>query len=195
MLKIGEFARQARVTVKALRHYARLGLFKPAWVDRFSGYRYYTPQQFPRLERIREMQTLGFSLEQIKGMLDHELNAERLCELLTRKRLEVIQRLRQEENRVLQVETRLAQAQERTGMFINVGKEKNMDPKLLTKPAMVVVGMRYQGKNANWVYLPSTGWIWKFTRMNLRISRRTRSFTFTYRSKRQCRLEAVARSW
>lgn len=42
MYKIGEFAKAGQVTVKALRHYASLGLLRPGWVDRFSGYRYYT---------------------------------------------------------------------------------------------------------------------------------------------------------
>ncbi|MCP4423014.1 MAG: MerR family DNA-binding transcriptional regulator, partial [Chloroflexi bacterium] len=41
MLKIGEFAQEADVTVKTLRHYGKLGLLKPAWIDRFTGYRYY----------------------------------------------------------------------------------------------------------------------------------------------------------
>lgn len=149
MLRIGEFARRAGVTVKTLRHYARLGLLRPAWVDRFSGYRFYTSDQLPRLERIRQMQELGFSLEQIKSMLDHESNAALFCELLTRKRLEVIQRLRLEENRLARVESHLAEAQKQTPAWGDSVKEKMMDVKLLTKPAMVVVGMRYQGKNAN----------------------------------------------
>jgi DNA-binding transcriptional MerR regulator len=42
MLKIGEFAWLAQVTVETLRHYDRLGLLKPDHLDRFTGYRYYT---------------------------------------------------------------------------------------------------------------------------------------------------------
>ncbi|MBM3759767.1 MAG: MerR family DNA-binding transcriptional regulator [Acidobacteria bacterium] len=38
MFAIGEFSRLARVTVKTLRHYDEAGLFKPAHVDRDSGY-------------------------------------------------------------------------------------------------------------------------------------------------------------
>ncbi len=49
MLKMGDFAKLARVSVKTLRHYGKLGLLKPAWVDRFTGYRYYALEQLPRL--------------------------------------------------------------------------------------------------------------------------------------------------
>lgn len=149
MLKIGAFARQAHVTVKTLRHYARLGLLKPAWVDRFSGYRFYTLDQFSRLEHIREMQALGFTLEQIKGMLEQDLNTQRWRELLTRKRIEVIQKLRSEEVRLQQVEILLAQTQSQTLSTNPIQKERSMEAQFVTKPAMVVVGMRYQGKNAN----------------------------------------------
>jgi DNA-binding transcriptional MerR regulator len=38
MLKIGDFSKLARVTVKALRYYDELGLLKPVNVDRFTDY-------------------------------------------------------------------------------------------------------------------------------------------------------------
>ena len=37
MLKIGDFSKLARVTVKALRYYDELGLLKPVSVDQFTG--------------------------------------------------------------------------------------------------------------------------------------------------------------
>ena len=45
MLRIGEFSRLARVSVKALRLYDRLGLLKPARTDELSGYWYYSGEQ------------------------------------------------------------------------------------------------------------------------------------------------------
>lgn len=149
MLKIGEFARQANVTVKTLRHYARLGLLRPALVDRFTSYRYYSPDQFARLAQIKEMQSLGFSLDQIRLILERGTHQALLQELLTRKRVEVIQRLRAEEDRLSRLEERLAKVhQEQPGKTIS-RKEMEMEGKLITKPAMVVVGMRYQGDNAH----------------------------------------------
>ena len=53
MLKIGDFAKLSRMSVKTLRYYDEMGLLKPAQVDRFTGYRYYSFDQLPRLNRNR----------------------------------------------------------------------------------------------------------------------------------------------
>lgn len=42
MFKIGEFSQFTHISVKMLRHYDDLGLLKPAQVDRWTGYRYYS---------------------------------------------------------------------------------------------------------------------------------------------------------
>ena len=52
MFKIGEFSKFSQVTVKTLRYYDQIGLLKPAEIDRFTGYRYYSASQLPRLHRI-----------------------------------------------------------------------------------------------------------------------------------------------
>ncbi len=82
MFKIGDFSRLTRVTVKALRHYDRLGLLKPDHIDATSGYRYYTAAQLPRLERLLALKELGFALEQVGRLLDADLSAGQLRQLL-----------------------------------------------------------------------------------------------------------------
>jgi DNA-binding transcriptional MerR regulator len=52
MIKIGDFSKLAHVTVKTLHHYGELGLLPPAHIDRYTGYRYYSLEQLPRLNRI-----------------------------------------------------------------------------------------------------------------------------------------------
>jgi len=52
MLKIGEFSKLVQVSVPTLRYYDQVGLLKPVEVDRFTGYRYYSASQLPRLNRI-----------------------------------------------------------------------------------------------------------------------------------------------
>lgn len=39
MLKIGEFSKLSRVSVRMLRHYDDIGLLTPAYIDRFTDYR------------------------------------------------------------------------------------------------------------------------------------------------------------
>jgi predicted transcriptional regulator YdeE/DNA-binding transcriptional MerR regulator len=109
VLKIGDFSRLAHVTVKTLRHYGKVGLLKPVWIDRFSGYRYYSLQQLSRLNRIMALKDLGFTLEQIPPMLDSSLPIDRLRSILKRKQEELAQQVLNEQARLAQVEERLKQ--------------------------------------------------------------------------------------
>lgn len=49
MLKIGEFSKLSRVSVRMLRHYDEIGLLPPASIDSATGYRYYSEDQLPVL--------------------------------------------------------------------------------------------------------------------------------------------------
>ena len=67
-LKIGEFSRLMQVTVKTLRHYEQKELLLPDEVDEWTGYRYYSIDQMQRLNTIRDLQRLGFTLDEIKEL-------------------------------------------------------------------------------------------------------------------------------
>ena len=71
-LSIGEFSKLMQTTVKTLRHYEQMGLLMPHEVDEWTGYRYYSIEQMQRLQSIRDLQRLGFSLEEIKDLLDDD---------------------------------------------------------------------------------------------------------------------------
>jgi MerR family transcriptional regulator, thiopeptide resistance regulator len=66
--RIHDFAELAGVTVKTLRHYDRLGLLKPKRTD--AGYRLYADADLERLEQIIALKFLGFSLRQVKDILE-----------------------------------------------------------------------------------------------------------------------------
>lgn len=109
MFRIGDFSRFSRVSVKMLRHYDELGLLKPAHVDPFTGYRYYTADQLPRLNRIIALKDLGFSLDQIGALLDDDLTPDQIRGLLKLRQAEIQTRLEDERSRLARVETRLRQ--------------------------------------------------------------------------------------
>ena len=69
-LKIGEFSQLMQVTVKTLRHYEQKGLLLPETVDEWTGYRYYSIDQMQKLQAIRDLQNLGFSLDEIKDLFE-----------------------------------------------------------------------------------------------------------------------------
>ncbi|MFC2024752.1 MerR family transcriptional regulator [Chloroflexota bacterium] len=109
MLKIGDFSRLSRVTVKALRYYDEIGLLKPAMVDRFNGYRYYSVDQLPRLNRIVVLKNLGLSLDEVAQLVSDNLSAAHIRQLLHVKQAEIRQRLSDENQRLGQVEEWLKQ--------------------------------------------------------------------------------------
>jgi effector-binding domain-containing protein len=84
-------------------------LLKPAWIDRYTGYRYYALDQLPRLNRILALKDLGFSLEQIRHILRADLAGAELRGMLRLKRAEVEQQVLAEQARLARVEARLHQ--------------------------------------------------------------------------------------
>ena len=107
MIKIGDFARLSQVSVVTLRYYDEMDLLKPVKVETFTGYRYYSADQLPRLNRILALKDLGFSLEQIKLMLADGLTLVQLRGMLEIQRSEVEKRLSDEQKRLVRIEARL----------------------------------------------------------------------------------------
>ena len=114
MLRIGEVAAFFGVSVKALRVYERIGILRPARVDPRTGYRLYAPDQVRHLDAILELRELGFSLAEIKGLLQSELSPQGYMELLTHKKLAWQEQMDQAQARIDAIEEiidRLAHAQ------------------------------------------------------------------------------------
>jgi DNA-binding transcriptional MerR regulator len=109
MFRIGEFAQIAQVSGRQLRFYDQIGLLRPARTDPQTGYRYYSIQQLPRLNRILALKELGFSLDQIGPLLGNEISLTELRGMLTMKRAQVEHLLGEEEARLRHIESRIAQ--------------------------------------------------------------------------------------
>jgi len=71
LFKTQEFAKAAGVTVRALHHYDRLRLLKPSRYTA-AGYRLYSERDFARLEQIVALKFIGFSLTEIRKILNRE---------------------------------------------------------------------------------------------------------------------------
>jgi effector-binding domain-containing protein len=135
MFKIGEFSKLSQVPVKTLRYYDEIDLLKPAKVDDFSGYRFYSAEQLPRLNRILALKDLDLSLAQIGELLDGDLPAEQIRGMLRMKQAEVKGRVKEEQARLARVEWRLKQI-EREGIM--------SDQEVVVKsiPAMRIAAVR-----------------------------------------------------
>lgn len=85
LLKIGELAALAGVSVKALRVYEKKNIIKPVRVDEGSGYRYYSAGQLEQVESLMELQDMGFSLVEIEQILSGERSKEEILTLFEEK--------------------------------------------------------------------------------------------------------------
>lgn len=102
--KIGDFSRLCRVTVRTLRYYDEIGLLKPVKVDQFTGYRYYSIDQLPKLNRIVMLKGIGLSLDDISGLLHNGMPVDHIRQLMQVKYSEIQERLNQDTRRLRQVE-------------------------------------------------------------------------------------------
>ena len=79
MLKIGEFANLFNVSIKTVRFYEEKKLFKPFYIDKYTGYRYYDENNINEMTKILYLKELGFSLDEIKKY-DEQLIADKIIE-------------------------------------------------------------------------------------------------------------------
>ncbi|MET7508039.1 MerR family transcriptional regulator [Streptomyces albidoflavus] len=107
MFTIGDFARHGRVSVRMLRHYDATGLLRPAHVDPANGYRHYTASQLARLNRIIALKELGFTLQQVRDIVDERVDARELRGMLRLRRAELEHAVATANARLVQVEARL----------------------------------------------------------------------------------------
>ena len=66
MYKIGDFSFITGASIRTLRYYDEIDLFKPDEVDLFTGYRYYSELKIKEYEIIIELKDVGFTLDEIK---------------------------------------------------------------------------------------------------------------------------------
>lgn len=82
LLSISELARLRKMTTETLRHYDRIGLIKPDYIEPHSGYRYYSVRQYEKLGTVKELRSLGMSLSEIQDYFDNR-NLQQSKEILS----------------------------------------------------------------------------------------------------------------
>ena len=109
MFRIGDFSQMGQVSIRTLRLYDEMNLLKPAQIDKFTGYRYYTIEQLPRLNRILALKDLGLSLDQIGELIKRDLPADQLRGMLKSKQAEIEQEMQEMQAQMRRVAARLNQ--------------------------------------------------------------------------------------
>jgi DNA-binding transcriptional MerR regulator/effector-binding domain-containing protein len=144
MLPIGQFSRITGLTLKTIRLYHEKELLPPSWVDRDSGYRYYTERDVERARVIADLKELDLPLDEIKGLLDGYDDDKGVLRFLETQRARIEAR-RDNLGRVARRLDELIRA-ERDAAEIRRTAPREVVLKDL--PSVLVAGLRWRGRYA-----------------------------------------------
>lgn len=121
MLKIGDFSKLSRISIRMLRHYDEIGLLVPKSTDNFTAYRYYAEDQLPVAGRIAALKDMGFSLAAIGEILQNYNDPQALTRFLMVKQKEIQAEAMETGRRLLLLETAIHRLRkDETAMNYNV---------------------------------------------------------------------------
>ena len=101
---ISEMSRITDIPINTLKHYDRIGLFKPAIVNPDSLYRYYTPEQIYTLVLIKDLRSINMSIQEIRDYLDNK-NFKKSLDILQKELIETESELDALKKRLLAKQT------------------------------------------------------------------------------------------
>lgn len=99
LLRIGEFSKLSGISVRTLRYYDEIDLFKPLEIDLFTDYRYYKEEQLEDIKLICKLKKVGFTLDEIKVNWNNFTN-----ELMLEKKKELEQKLEDVNNSIKEID-------------------------------------------------------------------------------------------
>jgi DNA-binding transcriptional MerR regulator len=77
---IGEISKFFNISIKTLRYYDEIGLLKPAYINKDNNYRYYSVEQFIKIDLIKYFKITGMSLDVIKDILSSKTSIQFILE-------------------------------------------------------------------------------------------------------------------
>lgn len=114
-MQIGEVATRTELSLRTIRHYEETGLVIPSARSQ-GGFRLYTEMDVSRLMVIRRMKPLGFTLDQMRELLDATDRLDQGEQLSAREREELVECVRGYERvaveRVADLRVQLARAED-----------------------------------------------------------------------------------
>ena len=99
LYKIGDFSKKTGLSIRTLRYYDEIDLFKPVEIDLFTNYRYYSEKQLADLNIINDLKDCGFTLEEIKKYWNNFNN-----EIMLERKKELLKDIKQTEEKIRKVE-------------------------------------------------------------------------------------------
>lgn len=150
MFRIGEFSKLTQVSVRMLRYYDETALLKPAEIDTWTGYRMYSVEQIPILNKIIYLRDSGFNVSEIAIALSCNNNSLTI-ELLEKKQNEIKKNIQLEQEKLMKIETAKQE-------LLNGKNEIHYNVSIKSIPSYYVLSLRkvipdYYAENELWIEL------------------------------------------
>lgn len=111
LFSIGKVSKLLQIQSSAIRYYCDIGLLAPAYVDSETGYRYFSTENFERLNTIKYLQALGLPLKEIQSFVDNR-DPEFLVKQLQAQRETTLQKIIEFQHIEQKINNRLQQIQD-----------------------------------------------------------------------------------
>ena len=92
---IGEVAKIHNITVETLRHYDRVGLLKPSYINSSTRYRYYSAKDFIILDLIKQCKAMGLSLDEIKSIIENYTSPESVLHTIRKQKVIINEKIKE----------------------------------------------------------------------------------------------------
>ncbi|WP_334329006.1 MerR family transcriptional regulator [Companilactobacillus sp. HBUAS59699] len=148
LFTIGQLSKLFNIKIATLRYYDEVGLLKPAKVDSETHYRYYSTEQFERLDVIKYFRALDLSIESIKDFFDAK-DISILEKLLKEQQAKVDQQIKTLQTVNKRIDTRLKQVKSAKKAILN-------KVELVNLPEIPVIHLQQTYQTGEDIELPLT---------------------------------------
>lgn len=114
---IGEISKFFNISIKTLRYYDEIGLLKPAYINKDNKYRYYSIEQFMKIDLIKHFKITGMSLDVIKNILNSECSIDLVLENIKDQSFKLEEKI----NKLIKVKTYLDNLESNISQNIEYG--------------------------------------------------------------------------
>ncbi|HEX3073907.1 MAG TPA: MerR family transcriptional regulator [Ignavibacteriales bacterium] len=142
MFTIGEFSKITGLTITTLRLYHEKGLLVPPDVNADSKYRAYDNASAERARIIIRLKEIGYSLAEIKDILDSCEDEAELLDSLLRHKAEIEQKIERDKRALQSIEEIIQREKEAEQKM----KEANYEPEIEQIEDMLIAGIKMTGK-------------------------------------------------
>ncbi|MCC3862907.1 MerR family transcriptional regulator [Terrisporobacter petrolearius] len=116
-LSIGQMGKLNNLSVQTLRHYEKVGLLKPSYINEDTGYRYYSMKDFNTIDLIKQCKAMGLSLEEIKEVANNYTSLESIVDILGNQKKIVTEKMKELEN----IKNKVESLEAKIKISLNIG--------------------------------------------------------------------------